>query len=82
MRAGLEAGKVQQDWEEASIRAGNLSELHLMLGEVAAAVASGEESVGLANKSRDAFQRMSKRTALANAPSTTSAWDAPTSAWP
>ena len=66
-KASLEAAKDLEDWKEAAIRAGNLSELHLTLGEVASAVETGEESVELAETSGDLFQRMSKRTTLADA---------------
>ena len=40
------------------MRAGNLSELQLTLGEVAEAIALAEQSVEYADRSGDAFQRM------------------------
>ena len=55
------------DWEEAAIRAGNLSELQLALGEVEEAVCSGRESVELAERSGNWTQRMVKRTTHADA---------------
>ncbi len=67
MRAGLEFRKRQEDWKNAAISAGNLSELSLTLGDVSDAVASAEESVELADRSGDDFQRMGMRTALADA---------------
>ena len=67
MRAGLEARIVEENWKQAAISAGNLSELTLTLGDVGRAVAYGEESVELADRSGDAAQRMSKRTAWADA---------------
>ena len=45
----------------------NLSELELTLGEVSAAVNSGKQAVEFADHSRDAFQRMGKRTTHADA---------------
>jgi hypothetical protein len=78
MRAGLEMAKRASDVatderirihqsKEAAIRAGNLSELELTLGEVAEAVADAEQSVTYADRSGDAFQRMGKRTTYADA---------------
>ncbi len=55
MRVGLERCVAQEDWKNAAIRAGNLSELHLTLGDVALAVAMGEASVDHADRSGDAF---------------------------
>ena len=65
MRAGLEMSVTQNDWESASVRAGNLSELELTLGEVAAAVKHAEQSVAYADRNGDPFQRMINRTILA-----------------
>lgn len=67
MEAGLELRKRQESWTNAAIGAGNLSELRLTLGEVEAAVGTAAESVELADRSEDAFQRMSKRTTHADA---------------
>ena len=67
MRAGLDMGIAAKDWKEAAIRAGNLSELHLTLGNVEEAVRVGRESVELAERSGDAFWRMGKRTTHADA---------------
>ncbi|MCP3963501.1 MAG: hypothetical protein GY719_37170 [bacterium] len=75
MRAGLEARIVEENWEEAALNAGNLSELTLTLGEVAAAVRAGEESVELADRSGDAFQRMGNRTTLADALHQAGRWE-------
>nr|VFK78908.1 MAG: hypothetical protein BECKSD772D_GA0070982_102916 [Candidatus Kentron sp. SD] len=62
MRAGLEMRIEQKVWGSAAIIASNLSELGLTLGAVAGAMADGARSVEYADKSGDAFQRMSKRT--------------------
>ena len=67
MRAGLPIELKRGDWENAAIRASNLSVLELTLGRVADAVRDAENSVEYADRSGDAFQRMSQRTAHANA---------------
>ncbi len=76
MRAGLEARIVEKNWKQAAISAGNLSELHMTLGEVAQAVAAGEKSVELADRSGDAFWRMGNRTTLADALHQAGRWEA------
>jgi tetratricopeptide (TPR) repeat protein len=67
MQAGLAARIAQESWQNAAIAAGNLSELTLTLGEVSRAVEYGAQSVELADRSGDAFQRMANRTTWANA---------------
>ena len=67
MRAGLEMGVEQENYKEAAIRASNLSQLELTLGEVADAVEDAEQSVTYADSSGDVFQRTSKRTTHAHA---------------
>jgi tetratricopeptide (TPR) repeat protein len=67
MRVALDMTIEQKDRYNAPIRAGNLSELQLTLGEVAKAIAVAEQSVDYADRSGDAFHRMSKRTTLADA---------------
>ena len=67
LRAALERGVAQEAWKTAAICASNLSELHLTLGDVAEAVAVGEASVDHADRSGDAFQRISKRCRWAQA---------------
>jgi nucleoside phosphorylase/tetratricopeptide (TPR) repeat protein len=67
MRAGLEIDVRRQNWKNAATAAGNVSELELTLGEVTAALRDAEESVGFADRSKDAFVRMGHRTTLADA---------------
>lgn len=67
MQAGLEADIALSDWKNATIQASNLSELYLTLGDLAQALNYAQQSVELADRSGDAFHRMSKRTALADA---------------
>ncbi|MGH8575691.1 MAG: hypothetical protein ACREXX_18115 [Gammaproteobacteria bacterium] len=66
MRASVEMGVQQQDWEKAAIRASNVSKLELTLGEMAAALRDAERSLQFADRSGDAFQRMLRRATLAN----------------
>jgi hypothetical protein len=67
MRAGLAMRIEQRVWKSAAIIAGNLSELELTRGEVAAAVAAGEQSVTYADRSGNAFLQIAFRTAQADA---------------
>ena len=67
MRAGLGMDVRLEDWENAAISAGNVSELGLTLGEVAEAAADAERAVRYADRSGDAFQRRGKRSAHADA---------------
>src|SRR5262249_50551805 len=54
-------------WQGAAISYSNLSELELALGEVVRAVEDAEQSVIYADRSGDAFQRMTKRATHADA---------------
>lgn len=55
------------DWKNASVDAGNLSELELTLGDLDAAVSDGRRSTIYADRSEDAFWRMAARTTAADA---------------
>ena len=67
LRLGLERRIAQEDWGSAAVDASNLSELLQARGELSEALAQARRSVELADKSGDAFQRMSKRATLAAA---------------
>lgn len=67
MRAGLPIELKREDWENAAIRANNLSELELTLGEVAGAVGDAEQSVTYADRSGDADMRYAMRETSADA---------------
>jgi len=67
MRVGLKAAITAADWRNAAVGAGNLSELSSGRGDVTDAVEFARRSVDYADRSRDAFERMSKRTTLADA---------------
>ena len=67
MEAGVDLAASLEQWDNAAIGSSNLSELHLTLGRIDEAIAFAERSVEYADKSRDAFERMSKRATLADA---------------
>jgi hypothetical protein len=67
MRAGLEMNVKQEHWKAAAVQASSLSDLKQKLGEVAGAVADAEQSVSYADRSGDAFQRITKRVRLGDA---------------
>jgi len=67
MKAGLEMAVSNEDWKPAAIRAGNLSELQLTLGDLQQAAQHAEKTVAFADRSGNDFQMESKRTVLANA---------------
>ena len=67
MRASEDMFVEPKNWLEAAKNAGNLSELQLTLGEIAAAVASAERSVAHAERSGDLAWRMIARAVGADA---------------
>jgi tetratricopeptide (TPR) repeat protein len=67
MRASLAATVAREDWQNAAVYAGNLSDLDLALGNVASAVHHAEQSVQYADRSQNPDQILLKRTALADA---------------
>ena len=67
MRATLEINAEAEQWKNAAVVAGNLSELELTLGEVSAAIEDAGQSVTFADRSGDEFLRMAERTAHADA---------------
>jgi len=75
IQTALEKYSALNDWKNAAQVASNLSELTLTLGEVVPAVSFGEQSVALADRSGDAFQRMGSRTTLAGALHQADRWE-------
>lgn len=67
MQAALEVAIEQQDWKNALRYAGNLSGLHLTMGEVSKALDYARQGVDYADRSGDAHWRMVSRTTLADA---------------
>ncbi|MFZ5518879.1 MAG: TIR domain-containing protein, partial [Candidatus Zhuqueibacterota bacterium] len=67
MKAALENHIKQKNWKECASNAGNLSELYLTLGDVAAAVSSARQSVDFADRSGDVMEKMMDMTGLADA---------------
>ena len=66
MQAALLMAIDQKKWKTAAVQASNLSELELILGDVAAAVRDAKQSVDFADRSGGEFERMSSRGKLAN----------------
>ena len=75
LEIGLEKRVALDDWKNAAASANNLSELTLTLGEVKRAVAFGKQSVDLAARTDDAFERMVDRTALSDALHQAGRWE-------
>lgn len=67
MKFSLEVAIKERDWKGAAADASNLSELHLALGDVMAAIYSGQCSIEHADLSENLLQRMLSRTTLADA---------------
>lgn len=67
IRAGLKMRIEEENWKEACVDASNLSELDLMMGEVAEAVGDAEQSVTYADRSGDPFHSETKRSVHAQA---------------
>ncbi len=67
MLASLRTRISLEDWENAARAAANLSGLYLTIGDLSQALDYAEQSVELADKSKNSFQRMSKRATLADA---------------
>jgi len=67
-RVSMEMDIEREEWKGAAVSANNLSELELTRGEVAAAVAAGEQAVTYADRSgEEAFLQMGTRTTQADA---------------
>lgn len=67
VRTAFATANDAEDWINAAIAASNLSESHLLGGEIAQAVASAERSVTIADRSGNDFQMMAGRVILADA---------------
>jgi tetratricopeptide (TPR) repeat protein len=67
MRVSLKMCADMEDWKQAAIRASNLSELEVTLGRLGEAVADGRRAIEFADRSGDAFLKLSKRTTAADA---------------
>ena len=65
MQAALEGRVAVEDWGNAARSALNLSELYLTMGELPQALNYDQQSVELADRSAEAFERIVMRTALA-----------------
>lgn len=67
MRISLDMDVERKEWTGAAVSAIGLSELELTLGEVAEAIALGEQSVDFSDRSGADFHRMARRATLAHA---------------
>ncbi len=67
MQAALEVRIAQKNWKHAAIFASNLSELYLTIGDAPQALVYAEQSVQLADRSNDEFQRIVNRTTFGDA---------------
>jgi tetratricopeptide (TPR) repeat protein len=67
MQSALEASIALKQWDNAASSAHNISELHLIVGNVARATYYAHLGVELTNQSSSAFLRMSMHSILANA---------------
>lgn len=67
MRASIAMSVEQENWASVAVYDSNLSELELILGEVAGAVGDAEQSVTYADRSGNAFWSMGCRTTYADA---------------
>jgi hypothetical protein len=63
----LQATEHARHTTNAAIAASNLSQIELLVGEIAAAVETAEKAVGLADRAGDAFRMMGYRTTYADA---------------
>jgi tetratricopeptide (TPR) repeat protein len=66
-RAALRIAEEAKSWDSAARGASNLAEVELLVGEIAAAVATARQSVAYADLSNDNFQMIFSRTNRANA---------------
>jgi tetratricopeptide (TPR) repeat protein len=67
MREALQIEEASSSWRNAAIVASNLSETELLVGEIAAATATAEKAVSLADLSAEPFQMLTKRVTHGNA---------------
>ena len=67
MQAGLDTYIAAENWKAAAITANNISRVHLTIGDVSQALDYVRQSVELADRSGDAFQRIARRATLADA---------------
>lgn len=67
MLAGLPIEESLGAWKDAAIRANNISEIELALGNIASAIRYAEKAVEFADRSGEGFQRKHRRARLADA---------------
>ncbi|MGA2853816.1 MAG: hypothetical protein ABSE90_06780, partial [Verrucomicrobiota bacterium] len=67
MRVAAELASKYENWENAALGTSNLSELELIVGDIASAVIDAKECVVLAGRSQSGFLQEALRTTLADA---------------
>jgi tetratricopeptide (TPR) repeat protein len=67
MRVSSEMYEADSNWRAAAVTYSNLSQLEVALGRLGETVADARRAVEFADRSEDAFQKMSKRTSAADA---------------
>jgi nucleoside phosphorylase/tetratricopeptide (TPR) repeat protein len=67
LQAVLQVVIARKSWENASVSAGNLSQLYQTLGDLLQALKLAQQTVELADRSGNVSERISKRTTLADA---------------
>jgi tetratricopeptide (TPR) repeat protein len=67
MRTSLPKLESRKEWINASIRAANLSDVELLMGNIGDAIQMGSQSVSSADKSDDDINKVSKRAVYATA---------------
>jgi tetratricopeptide (TPR) repeat protein len=67
MRAALQMYNNDQNWLHLAISGSNLSQTELLLGEVAAAVATAKQAVAYAKRTKNSFQVQTKEVTCADA---------------
>ena len=67
MKISIEIATLLNDWENAAIRASNLSELYIISGDLTQAMDYARQSVELADRSEDPFHRIVNLTTLSDA---------------
>jgi hypothetical protein len=75
MRAGLQMEEKAPDWRNAAVSASNLSQAELLVGQVAAAAATAEQSVALADRAANSFQMLANRATQAAALHAAGEWE-------
>ena len=75
LRAAVRIAKEINDWKDAAVVAGNLSEVEVLVGRITAAATTAEASVEFADRSGDGFQMLFNRAIQADALHAAGEWE-------